>query len=132
MRQIDRKWRNNRNKNEHAALKRLLGFRQSFRSLRSAKATLSRIETIRTIKHGQLYYKQRGVRGEIEFIDRLSKPSREPKYHPLSMQTKKLTQKLPSAIPGANEAVGAIKGLHRTKNTLGKRVLQKLQYPVRG
>lgn len=49
-------------------MKRLLGYRQSFRSLRSAKATLSGIETIRTIKRGHIYSKQSGVRGEIEFI----------------------------------------------------------------
>ncbi|MEP4399545.1 DDE-type integrase/transposase/recombinase, partial [Parasphingorhabdus sp.] len=46
----DRKWRNNRIESDHAAMKRLLGYRQSFRSLRTAKATLSGIETIRTIK----------------------------------------------------------------------------------
>jgi IS6 family transposase len=41
-------------------MKRLLGYRQSFRSLRSAKAALSGLEAIRTIK-----------RGEIQFISRL-------------------------------------------------------------
>lgn len=46
---IDRKWRNNLIESDHAAMKRLLGYRQSFRSLRSAKTTLSGIETIRTI-----------------------------------------------------------------------------------
>ena len=35
-------------------MKRLLGYRQSFRSLRTAKATLSGIETIRTIKRGHI------------------------------------------------------------------------------
>ena len=65
---IDRKWRNNRIESDHAALKRLLGTRQSFRSLRSAKATLRTIETIRTIKNGHLSNKAPGVRGEINFV----------------------------------------------------------------
>ncbi|MEL6207171.1 MAG: hypothetical protein AAFR47_17910 [Pseudomonadota bacterium] len=52
-------------------MKRLLGYRQSFRSLRTAKATLSGIETIRTIKRGNIHYKQPGVRGEIRFISEL-------------------------------------------------------------
>ncbi|MEP5324177.1 DDE-type integrase/transposase/recombinase, partial [Marinobacter alexandrii] len=67
----DRKWRNNRIESDHAAMKRLLGYRQSFRSLRTAKATLSGIETIRTIKRGHIHYKQPGVLGEIAFIDSL-------------------------------------------------------------
>jgi IS6 family transposase len=65
---LDRKYLNNRIESDHAALKRLLGYRQSFRSLRSAKATLQRIETIRTIKNGHIHSKQPGVRGEITFI----------------------------------------------------------------
>ena len=65
---IDRKWLNNRIESDHAALKRLLGTRQSFRSLRSAKVTLMAIETIRTIKHGHISNKQPGVRGEIDFV----------------------------------------------------------------
>nr|WP_282059497.1 IS6 family transposase [Roseobacter litoralis] len=36
---IDRKYLNNRIQSEHEALKRLLGYRQIFRSLRSAQAT---------------------------------------------------------------------------------------------
>lgn len=68
IRHIDRKWRNNLIESDHAAMKGLLGYRQSFRSLRTAKATLSGIETIRTIKRGHIYYKQPGVRGEIAFI----------------------------------------------------------------
>ena len=68
---IDRKWRNNLIESDHAAMKRLLGNRQSFRSLRTAKATLAGIETIRTIKRGHVYTKQEGVTGEIEFIDKL-------------------------------------------------------------
>lgn len=68
IRHIDRKWRNNLIESDHAALKRLLGYRQSFRSLRSAKATLSGIETIRTIKRGHIHHKQPGVLAEIQFI----------------------------------------------------------------
>jgi len=65
------KWRNNLIESDHAALKRLLGYRQSLRSLRTAKATLSGIETIRTIKRGHVHHKQPGVQGEIAFIDSL-------------------------------------------------------------
>jgi IS6 family transposase len=71
IRHIDRKWQNNLIESDHAALKRLLGYRQSFRSLRSAKATLNGIETIRTIKRGHINNKQQGVLAEIMFIARL-------------------------------------------------------------
>ena len=67
---IDHKWRNNLIESDHAALKRLLRCRQSFRSLRTGKATLSGIETIRTIKRGHIHYKQQGARGEIAFISK--------------------------------------------------------------
>ena len=68
---IDRKWRNNLIESDHAAMKRLLGYRQSFQSLRSAKATLGGIETIRTIKRGHIHNKGSGVSGEIQFISQL-------------------------------------------------------------
>ncbi|MEP4037922.1 IS6 family transposase [Pseudophaeobacter sp.] len=68
---LDRKYLNNRVESDHAALKRLLGYRQSFRSLRTAKATLRGIETIRTIKNGHVQTKQSGVRGEIVFVQSL-------------------------------------------------------------
>jgi IS6 family transposase len=68
IRHINRKWRNNLIESDHAAVKRLLGYRQSFRFLRSAKATLSGIETIRTIKRGHVHHKQPGVHGEIAFM----------------------------------------------------------------
>jgi IS6 family transposase len=71
IRHIDRKWRNNLIESDHAAMKRLLGYRQCFRSLRSAKATLSGIETIRTIKRGHIHQKHPGVQGEIHFINQL-------------------------------------------------------------
>lgn len=68
---IDRKYLNNRIESDHAALKRLLGYRQIFRSLRSAKATLAGMETIRTIKRGHIHNKQKGVKGEIAFMHQL-------------------------------------------------------------
>lgn len=71
IRHIDQKWRNNRIESDHAAMKQLLGFRQSFRSLRSAKATLSGIATIRTIKRGHCQNKKPGVTGEIALITQL-------------------------------------------------------------
>jgi len=57
IRHIDKKWRNNRIESDHAAMKRLLGYRQSFQSLLSAKATLSGIKMIRTIKRGHINHK---------------------------------------------------------------------------
>lgn len=68
---VDRKYLNNRVESDHAALKRLLGYRQSFRSLRCAKATLQGMEAIRTIKNGHIQTKQSGVRGEISFVHEL-------------------------------------------------------------
>lgn len=50
IRQIDRQWCNNRIESDPASMKQLRGYRQSFRSLRPAKATLSGIKTIRSIK----------------------------------------------------------------------------------
>ena len=47
IREIDKKWCNNLIESDHAAMKRFHGYRQSFRSLRSAKATLRGLETIR-------------------------------------------------------------------------------------
>ena len=46
IRHIDKKWRNSLIESDHAAMKRTLGYRQSFRSLRSAKATLSADRTV--------------------------------------------------------------------------------------
>ncbi|WP_156121741.1 DDE-type integrase/transposase/recombinase, partial [Halocynthiibacter namhaensis] len=67
-----KKWRNNRIESDHAALKRLLGYRQSFRSLRTAKATLQGIETIRTIKNQHIHYPRPSILGEMEFVKNLS------------------------------------------------------------
>ena len=71
IRHIDRKGRNNLIESNHASVKRLLGYRQSFRSLRTAKATLSGIETIRTIKRGHVHHKKQASPGEIQFIAHL-------------------------------------------------------------
>lgn len=68
IRHIDRKWRNNLIESDYAAMKRLLGYRQSFRSLRTAKATLRGIETIRTIQRGHICHTQPGAQCEIAFI----------------------------------------------------------------
>nr|WP_238475557.1 transposase [Rhodophyticola sp. CCM32] len=56
---------------DHAAMMRLLGYRQNFRSLRTAKATLSGIETLRTIKRGHIHHKQAAVQGETLFISQM-------------------------------------------------------------
>ncbi|MEM6637440.1 MAG: IS6 family transposase [Pseudomonadota bacterium] len=71
---IDRKWQDNPIESDHAAMKRLLGYRQSFGSLRTARATLSGFETFRDIKHGHIHHKQLGVQGEIAFIADLFAP----------------------------------------------------------
>jgi IS6 family transposase len=71
IRHIDKKWRNNLIESDHAAMKRLLGYCQNFRSLRSAKATLRGVETMRTIKRGHIHNRQPGVRGEIQFMNEL-------------------------------------------------------------
>lgn len=71
IRHTDKKWRNNLIERDHAAMKRLLGYRQRFRSLRSAKAILSGIETIPTLKRCNIDHKLPGFQGEILFIIRL-------------------------------------------------------------
>lgn len=70
-RHIDKESRKNLIESNHAAMKRLLGYRQSFRSLKSAKATLSSIDTIRTIKRGHTHDRNPGIRREIQFISKL-------------------------------------------------------------
>jgi transposase-like protein len=44
IRHVDKKWLNNRIESNHAAMKRFLGYRQSFRSLRKVKVVLICIE----------------------------------------------------------------------------------------
>jgi IS6 family transposase len=65
---VDRKYLKNRVESDHAALKRLLGYRQSFRSLIYAKATL---EVIGTIKNGHIQTRRPGVRSETSFVHEL-------------------------------------------------------------
>lgn len=71
IRHIDQKRSNNLIESDHASLKRLLGYRKSYRSFRSAKATLSGIETMRTIKRGHIHNKQPGILAEMQFIAQL-------------------------------------------------------------
>lgn len=71
IRHINQKWRNNRIESDHAALKRLLGYRQSFRSLRTAKATLQGIEIIRTIKNQHIHNRLPCIQGEMGFVKNL-------------------------------------------------------------
>nr|WP_254694098.1 transposase [Sulfitobacter sp. SK012] len=71
IRHIDKKWRNNRIESDHAALKRLLGHRQRFRSLPTAKATLKGIETTGTIKNQHIHNPHPGVQGEVGFVKNL-------------------------------------------------------------
>jgi len=73
---IDRKYLNNRVESGHAALKRPLGYYQSFRSLNCAKVTLARMEAIRTIKNGHIQTRQPGVRCETQFINALFEAAR--------------------------------------------------------
>ncbi|MEM9592082.1 MAG: hypothetical protein AAF967_12195 [Pseudomonadota bacterium] len=59
-------------------MKRRLGYRQSFRSLRTAKTSRSGIGAIRTINRGHAHNKQTGVTGDFEFIGRLFEVDRRP------------------------------------------------------
>ena len=68
---IDKRWRNNRIKSDHAALKRLLGYRQSFRSFRAAKSTLRGIEAIRTIKSNHIDNMKSGVQGTLAVMHQI-------------------------------------------------------------
>ncbi|MEP2783671.1 MAG: DDE-type integrase/transposase/recombinase [Pseudoruegeria sp.] len=65
---INKKYRNNRVESDHAAQKPLLGYRQSFRFQRSAKATLQGLETIGIIKNGHINNRLPGVRGQIAYV----------------------------------------------------------------
>ncbi len=68
---IDRKYLNNRVESDHAALKRLFEYRQSFRSLQCAKDILRGTKIIRAINKGHIRTKQPSVRGEISFVHEL-------------------------------------------------------------
>ncbi len=71
IRHIYRKWRNNLIERDDAAVKRLPGYGQNFRSLRTLKATLNGIEAIRTIERGHIHQKKPGVQSEIASICQL-------------------------------------------------------------
>jgi len=64
----DKKYRNNRNESDHAALKRIIGPGKGFQTLRSAKVTLQGIEAIIMIKHGHISDPVPGVKSEITFV----------------------------------------------------------------
>ncbi|MEP3299248.1 MAG: IS6 family transposase [Pseudoruegeria sp.] len=68
---INKKYRNNRVESDHAALKKLLGYQQSFRSLRHAKTTLQGMEAIRMIKIRHIQNPQPSVRREVAFATQL-------------------------------------------------------------
>ena len=68
---ITRRRHNNIIESDHAALKRLTNPMRGFRSLSSAKATLSGIEAVRTIKKHQYEAVEPGVAGEIKFLAQL-------------------------------------------------------------
>ena len=68
---IDKKYKNNRIESDHPAIKRLLRTGKGFRRLHPAKATLTRIKAIRMIKHNHIRNIKAGIRGEIEFTNKL-------------------------------------------------------------
>lgn len=65
---IDKKYRNNRVESDHAALKMLLGYRQRFRLLRCAKATLKGMVTGRTIKTGTFKQESQACEGRSRSV----------------------------------------------------------------
>jgi len=71
IRHVDRKYLNNRIEGDHSALKKLLNPMRGFKTLRSAKATLHGIETIRTIKNNHIHQRKPGPLGEIEHLHKL-------------------------------------------------------------
>ncbi|MEO1679523.1 MAG: DDE-type integrase/transposase/recombinase [Pseudomonadota bacterium] len=72
---IDRKWCTTLIESKYATTKGRLGYRQSFRPLRSNNPTLSGIEMIRTIKRGHIHRTQPGVQGEIACMAALFDPA---------------------------------------------------------
>ena len=71
IRHVDRKYLNNRIEGGHSALNKLLNPMRGFKTLRSAKATLQGIETIRTIKNNHIHQRRSGPIGEIEHLHKL-------------------------------------------------------------
>lgn len=126
IRQIDRKWRNNKNENDHAALKRLQGLRQSFRSWRSTKVTLAGLRPSEPSNTATSITNNEALEVRSSSSTGFQSCRVNPSITLSHCRLVKLTQKPPSAIPDGNEAVGAKNGSHRTKITLGKQELQKL------
>lgn len=62
---------NNLFESDHAAMKQRLGCSPSLRPLRSAKAALSVMGTIRKIKRGNFHHKWTGALGEILIVAQL-------------------------------------------------------------
>ncbi len=102
IRHVDQKWRNNLIESDHAALSRLLGYRQSFRSLRSAKATLCGIETMRTIKSDRIHNKEPGILGEIQFISQPLESVRQSHRKQQTQLAAGVTQKMPKHHSGVS------------------------------
>lgn len=63
-----KKYRNNRIESTHAALKQIIEPSKGFQILHSSKASLRRVEAIRTIKHGHIYGHVPGTKSEITFL----------------------------------------------------------------
>ena len=68
---IDQKWRNNRIESDHAALKRLIKPAKGFQTLRTAKATLLRVEAFRTIKRGDIFKPAIHAGAELRLINHM-------------------------------------------------------------
>ncbi|MEM6739872.1 MAG: DDE-type integrase/transposase/recombinase [Pseudomonadota bacterium] len=68
IRRVGQKDRNTLIESDHATIRRLLGHRRSFRSVPTAKATLSGFKRIPTVKRGHIHQKQSGVQGEVALI----------------------------------------------------------------
>ena len=68
---VDRNSRNDRIESDNDAFKRLLGYRQSLRSRRSAKSTLRGIEAIRTIEKNHIDDMKPSVSGEIALVNEM-------------------------------------------------------------
>lgn len=68
---VDRKWRNNRIKSDHAALKRITDPGRGFQPLKTAKAMLRGIKAVRMIKRGHVCDPPTDVIGEIRLLAEL-------------------------------------------------------------
>jgi transposase, IS6 family len=71
IRQVTRKYLNNRIESDHAALKCLTGPRKGFRRLASAKATIAGIGAMRTIKKPQTLNAETGLVAEGSCVQSL-------------------------------------------------------------